>query len=214
MHFKGILKAMKANGTSIEKSPRPVMRTATWLNICIGIIETVIGSATDSSAAASNGFRNILDSSSHAMHTATHKEEKDGGNNIYKVQRKRNWAAGAIAVGAMLTAVNSVDSIIQPKDEQLNIQALAVEIGSLAMSTGVIVALKRRYDDTLAYEDALRHHKVDASMAGLMSASIFMNQYIPGTDGFGGLVASGATAWLAYKTAKPHSHAHSIESGE
>jgi divalent metal cation (Fe/Co/Zn/Cd) transporter len=204
---------MSANNNSV-KSPRPVMRTATWLNVGIGILETIVGSITDSSAAASNGFRNILDSSSHAMHTSTHKEEKDGGNNQNKVQRKRNWAAGAIAVGALLTAVNSVESITHPKDEQLNIQALAVELGSLAMSTGVIVALARRNDDTLAYGDALRHHRVDASMAGLMSASIYMNQFVPGTDGFGGLVASGATAWLAYKTAKPHSHNHSIESEE
>jgi divalent metal cation (Fe/Co/Zn/Cd) transporter len=197
---------MKATNHNAVKSPRPVMRAATWLNIGIGILETIVGSITDSSAAASNGFRNILDSSSHAMHTATHKEEKDGGNNQNKVQRKRNWAAGAIAVGALLTAVNSVESIMQPKDEQQNTQALAIELGSLAMSTGVIVALIRRNDETIAHGDALRHHRVDASMAGLMSASIYMNQFVPGTDGFGGLVASGATAWLAYKTAKPHTH--------
>lgn len=191
------------------------MRTATWLNIGYGIVETIVGGSTGSSAALANGVHNFSDGISHAMHTATHKKETAESYIEAKVQNRRRWAAGAIAVGALITGVNAVVSLQDiHESEALNTHALAVELGAVAINTGLIVAIKRRNDGTLAYGDALRHHRVDRNIAVVTASSILVTPLLPIADGIGGLVATGASLALAYKTAQPHSHAVTEQSVE
>jgi divalent metal cation (Fe/Co/Zn/Cd) transporter len=208
----GILKSMSANNNSV-KSPRPVMRTATWLNVGYGILETVVGGSSGSSAALANGIHNTSDGVSHAMHTATHIQESNPEKIRDKVQNRRRWAAGAIAVGAVLTGAHSVNTLTDPVYEtSINTQALAIELGAVGINTGLIIAIRRRKDETLAYKDAERHFYTDGTIAALTSTSIALTPNFMYADGIGGLIATGASAWLAYKTAKPLSHEHATES--
>lgn len=201
--------------TNLGKSPRPVMRTATWLNIGYGIVETLVGGSTGSSAALANGIHNTSDGISHAMHTATHIQEKNPDYVKNKVQNRRKWAAGAIAVGALMTGVHSINTLTDPVHEQaVNTKALAIEMGAVAINAGLIVSIRRRKDGTLAYKDAERHFKTDGSIAVITSSAIALTPSFIYADGIGGLIATGASAWLAYKTAQPHAHEHPIEYAE
>ena len=206
---------MKTAGTTTEKSPRPIMRTATWLNVGYGILETAVGGTTGSSAALANGIHNTSDGISHAMHTATHIQEKNTEHAKNKVQNRRKWAAGAIAVGALLTGIHSVNTLTDPVHEQtVNTKALAIELGAVVINSGLIIAIRRRKDETLAYKDAERHFLTDGTIAVLTSTSIAITPLFAHADGIGGLIATGASTWLAYKTAQPHAHEHAIESVE
>lgn len=111
---------MNASG----KSPRPVMRVATWLNVGYGLFEVYIGGSSGSSAALANGVHNFADGVSHAAHTATHIEEYKEAVISHKVQAKRRLAAAAIAAGAVLTGVNAAVAMNDPVESSLNTQAL------------------------------------------------------------------------------------------
>ena len=188
------------------KSPRPVMRTATWLNVGYGLLEAYIGGVSGSSAALANGVHNAADGVSHAMHTATHIEEHSDTPKAHKIQNRRKIAAGAIAVGALLTGGNAVHSIFYHEQEPLNVQALAAELGAVVINAGLIIAIRRRNDGTIAYSDALRHHAVDGAIATGTAASIVINPYLPYADGLGGLGATIASGYLVYSLWRNDSH--------
>lgn len=140
------------------------------------------------------------------MHTATHKEEHKEDSQMHKVQSKRTWAAGAIAVGALITGANSVHALLDQQEEPLNISALSVELGAVAINAGLYNAIRKRNDGTLAQKDALRHHGVDGAIATMTAASIAVNPYFVYADGLGGLVATAASSWLAYQTYTNQGH--------
>lgn len=185
-----------------KKSPRPIMRTASWFNFIYGSVELAVGAATGSSAAASNGVHSIVDAGGHAAHTATEIAESKPKVQLHKVLKRRRIAAGAIAVSALLTGYNSADSIIHHQKEPLNQEALAVELGSAAFNLALLAALRRRKSGTLAYKDAYRHISTDLGISAATFAAIAMNPMVPVADGLGGLVASGASGYLAYRTAR------------
>ena len=187
-----------------KKSPRIVMRTATWLNVCYGVVEAVIGGTTGSSAALANGVHNASDGVSHAMHTATHIEEHKEYSRAHAVQKRRRWAAGAIAVGALLTGANAYTALQQHESVPLNTQALIAELGAVSINAGLLTAIRRRKDATMAYTDAKRHFMVDGSIATCTAAAVAANPYFSYADGIGGVVATGASLWLAYRTWQPN----------
>ncbi len=189
-----------------KKSPRPIMRAATWLNVTYGLFEAYIGGSTGSSAALANGVHNAADGVSHAMHTSTHIAEHSENHQLHTVQLRRKIAAGAIAAGALLTGANAVDTLIHHEQQTLNVQAVAVELGAVAMNGGLILAIRRRNDGTLAYSDALRHHKIDGAIATGTTMAILFNQYFEYADGIGGLGATAASMYLACKTFKNNEH--------
>ncbi len=185
-----------------KKSPRPIMRTASWFNFTYGMIELAVGASTGSSAAASNGVHSIVDAGGHAAHTATDKAESEPEVRLHKVLKRRRIAAGAIAVSALLTGYNSVDSIIKHQEEPLNQEALAVELGSAAFNLALLAALRRRKSGTLAYNDTHRHISTDLGISVATVTAIAVNPMVPFADGLGGLIASGASGYLAYRTAR------------
>ena len=189
-----------------KKSPRPVMRAATWLNVGYGMFEAYIGGSSGSSAALANGVHNFADGVSHAMHTSTHIAEHSETHQPQAVQKRRKIAAGAIAAGALLTGANAINTLVHHEHQALNMQAVAVELGAVAMNGGLILAIRRRNDGTIAYSDALRHHKIDGAIATGTTLSILMNPYFEYSDGIGGLGATAASFYLAYKTFKNDEH--------
>ncbi|HPR10580.1 MAG TPA: hypothetical protein PLJ04_03290 [Candidatus Saccharibacteria bacterium] len=207
---------MYKNASNIEYkktgSPRPIMRIATGLNFSYGIVEATVGLMSGSSAAFANGWHNFLDSISHGAHTSTHKKELSDEYVHKKVMRRRRLAATAIAAGAIMTGANAARSIANPEEAPLNVKALSAELGAVAINAGLIYSIKRRRDDTLAYKDAERHFFVDGSMATVTSFAIAVTPYFHYADGIGGMIATSASGWLAYKTyLDDGEHAHVSE---
>jgi len=186
-----------------SRSPRPIMRTATFLNVGYGVLEAVVGGASGSSAALANGVHNFADGVSHAAHTATHIEEHGHQPQHNRVQKRRRLAAGAIMVGALLTGANAIDAIQHTEQEQLNVPALATELGAVAINASLLLAIRRRNDGTIAHGDAQRHFVFDGLAATVTSTSIAVSPFLPYADGIGGLVATGASMYLATTYAKP-----------
>lgn len=73
-------------------------------------------------------------------------------------------------------------------------------MGAVAMNAGLIYAIRRRRDDTLAYQDAFRHHAFDGAIATMTTTTIAITPHFAYADGIGGFIATAASGYLAYRT--------------
>jgi|GEM_PF-4394459 len=190
----------------ISRSLRSVLSFATIANIGYGAFSVVAGIASGSSAVFADGVHSVSDGYSHAMHAATHKAEQafsvvETEHASRNIQLKRRLAAAAIAAGALASGYQAVDHFVHREQAELNYPALAVELGAVALNGSLLFLVSHRNDGSVAFVDSRRHHRVDTVVSGIAAASILLNPNVTGADSVGGVIAAGASGWLAYKTA-------------
>ena len=195
-----------------SRSLRKVLKTATVANIAWGSVSIAVGALSGSSAAFADGIHSASDGFSHAMHTSTHKAEEAHShdetiNTKKRIKTRRYLAATAIGIGALVAGVEAYDHYINREAAELNHPALVVELGAVAVNGSLLTMVKRRNDGSVAYADSVRHHAVDTAVSSVAATSILLNPVITGADSFGGFVAAGASAVLAYRIATDtHKH--------
>lgn len=197
----------------ISHSLRGVLSSATAANVVLGSAEVTVGWMTDSVAALADGVHSLSDVVSHAMHTSTHKAEEklaldSAEHNAKRVKNRRNLAAAAIAVGALYTGYHAYDTITNPEEESFNSIAFGTEVGAIAVNGVLFTLIKRRNDGTKAQLDAKRHVRVDGAISTMSAASIAVSPFFAQAQGVSALVATGASVWLAYRTATGNEHEH------
>lgn len=194
------------------RSLRKILRSATAVNVLMGLVEIAVGEATGSAAAGANGAHSASDVIGHAAHTATHKAEQRSAenplsNNHRAVKKYRLLAAAAIGVGALYAGGQAVEEFSNPQTHEFNEIAFGTELAVVGINSTLYGLIRRREDGSKAQVDAERHVLTDGSMSALSAASIAASPFIAGAQGYSAVVATAASGWLAYKTATGNEHA-------
>lgn len=200
----------------VSRRLRKVLRVATAANFAYGIFGVAAGIQTGSSALLADSFHTAVDTTAQGSHTSTHRAEEASLSDHHhdidkKVRLKRTIGGALIGLGATVIFFEAGHELLNEDEAELNIPALIVAAGAVAVNGSIFVAVNKNNDGSMAWRDSVRHNKTDTITSALIMGGIGVSA-IPAlwwTDAAAGMAAAGMTGMVSYRIiTDSHKHHH------